>query len=69
MCLATIYIEDGDQREELLHDVAWVGPQDGGLQLITLMGESTLLRARIKSIDLLHGSIVLERTTMNLAQE
>jgi len=69
MCLATIYVENGDQREELLRDVAWIGPQGGGLQLITLMGESTVLRARIKSIDLLHSSIVLERTATNLAQE
>ncbi len=36
--------------------------------MIALMGESRLFQAKIKSIDLLHGSIVLEKTTTNLSQ-
>ncbi len=69
MCLATIYVENGDKREELMHDVAWVGPGSGGVQLVTLMGETTLVPATIKSIDLMRSSIVLERTTASPAEE
>lgn len=68
MCLATVYVEDDGQREEVMQDVAWIKPQSGGLQLITFMGESRLFQAKIKSIDLVHGSIVLEGMTTNLPQ-
>jgi predicted RNA-binding protein len=68
MCLATVYVENEDQKEAVMQDVAWIKPQSGGLQLITLLGESRLFQAKIKSIDLMHGSIVLERTTTNLPQ-
>ena len=68
MCLATVYVEDDGQREEVMQDVAWIKPQSGGLQLITFMGESRLFQAKIKSIDLVHGSIVLERMTTNPPQ-
>jgi predicted RNA-binding protein len=66
MCLATVYVENGGQREEVMQDVAWIRPQGDGLRLITLLGESKLVQARIKSIDLVKGSIVLERMTTNL---
>jgi predicted RNA-binding protein len=63
MCLATVYVEDDGQREKVMQDVAWIEPENGGLQLITLLGESKLFEARIKSIDLVKGSIVLEMAT------
>jgi len=61
MCLATVYIEDDGQREEVMQDVAWIKPANGGLQLITLLGESRLFQARIESIDLMNSLIVLKR--------
>lgn len=45
-----------------MRDVVWVEPNDSGLRLVSLMGESRLLQARIISIDLLNSSIVLQRT-------
>jgi predicted RNA-binding protein len=63
MCLATVYVEDDGQREKVMQDVAWIEPESGGLQLITLLGESRRFQARIKSIDLIKGSIVLEMAT------
>jgi predicted RNA-binding protein len=65
MCLATVYVEDDDQREEVMQDVAWIKPESGGLQLITLLGESRLFQAKIKSVDLMNGLIVLKRMTTN----
>ena len=63
MCLATVYIEDDGQREEVMQDVAWIKPANGGLQLITFLGESKLFQAHIESIDLMNSLIVLKRTT------
>jgi predicted RNA-binding protein len=69
MCLATVYIEDDDgQREQVMQDVAWIKPEDGGLQLIPLFGESRLLQAQIESIDLMNSLIVLKRMTTNSAK-
>jgi predicted RNA-binding protein len=43
-----------------MQDVAWIKPQESGIEFITLLGTSRLLDAKIKSIDLLNGAIVLE---------
>ena len=63
MCLATVYIEDDGQREKVMQDVAWIEPANGGLELITFLGESKLFQARIESIDLMNNLIVLKRMT------
>jgi predicted RNA-binding protein len=63
MCLATVYIEDDGQREQVMQDVAWIEPANGGLQLITLLGERKSLEARIERIDLVNSLIVLKRMT------
>ena len=63
MCLATVYIKDDGQREKVMEDVAWIAPANGALELITLLGESSLFQAQIESIDLMNSLIVLKRMT------
>lgn len=63
MCLATVYVEDGDQQEEVMRDVAWIEPENGGLELITMLGERQSFQARIKRIDLMKSVIILKRMT------
>jgi predicted RNA-binding protein len=63
MCLATVFIEDDGQRKQVMQDVAWIKPGDGGLQLTTLLGESRLFQAQIESIDLMNSLIVLKKMT------
>jgi predicted RNA-binding protein len=63
MCLATVYVEDGGRREEVMQDVAWIEPANGGLQLITLLGERKSFQAYIESVDLMNSLIVLKRMT------
>ena len=65
MCLATVFIEDDGQRKQVMQDVAWIKPADGGLQLTTLLGESRLFQAQIESIDLMNSLIVLKKMTTN----
>jgi len=59
VCLATVCVDNDGQREQVMDDVAWIRPQSHGLQLITFLGESRLLQAEIKSIDLVHGLIIV----------
>jgi predicted RNA-binding protein len=61
MCLATVFIEDDGQREQVMQDVAWIKPTDDGLQLTTMLGESRLFQAQVESIDLMKSTIVLKR--------
>ena len=68
MCLATVYLQVEGQKEEVMRDVAWVRPESSGLRLVGLMGESRLLQAKITSIDLLHNSIILQKTADELLQ-
>ncbi len=60
MCLATVYLEKDNQRQRVMEDVAWITPADRSIQLVTLLGESREFRCRIKTVDLVHGTIVLE---------
>lgn len=60
MCLATVYVDDDGQKEEVMRDVAWIEPKSQGVLLISFLGERQLFHARIKSIDLLNSSILLE---------
>jgi predicted RNA-binding protein len=68
MCLATVYVQNGELKEEVMRDVAWVEPQGCELRLVGLMGESSLLQAEILHIDLLHSSITVQRTAAELPQ-
>ena len=63
MCLATVYIEEDGQQEKVMQDVAWIEPANGGLELITLLGERQSFQAQIERIDLMKGSIVLKKMT------
>jgi predicted RNA-binding protein len=68
MCLATVFIEDDGQRKQVMQDVAWIKPADGGLQLTTLLGESRLFQAQIESIDLMNSLIVLKKMTTDFPE-
>jgi predicted RNA-binding protein len=57
--LATVYVEKNGEKEEVMRDVGWIRPEDGGLRLIDFMGQDRLVQAEIKDIDLMKSSIVL----------
>jgi predicted RNA-binding protein len=59
VCLATVYVERNGEKEEVMRDVGWIKPEDGGLRLIDFMGQDRLVQAEIKDIDLMKSSIVL----------
>lgn len=61
MCLATVYVESNGERKEVMRDVAWIRQQGHELQLITLMRDKQVIEARIKVIDLMTSSVILEQ--------
>jgi predicted RNA-binding protein len=60
VCLATVYVEKNGERGEIMHDVARVKPEGHGFRLIGFLGDSKLVKAKIKDIDLMSSSITLE---------
>lgn len=60
MCFATIWIDHGDKTEKVMHDVAYIEVEQDRLVLATLLGEERFFKNKIKSIDLLKSSVVLE---------
>lgn len=70
MCLATVYLEDDDgHRKQVMRDVAWIRPENGGLQLIDLLGESRRIQARIKRINLMDSRVFLEEVAADSGSE
>ena len=60
MCLARVYIEGKQPADTVMEDGAWISAEEGGLRVTSLFGQSLLLQARVKSIDLMESRVVLE---------
>lgn len=62
MCLSTVYMDLGDQQEEVMRDVAHIEAKDEGFILIGLLGEQKEIQGRIKSVDFVdEHTVVLEK--------
>ena len=60
MCIATIYVDDAGQTEEVMQDVVSVDCDSRGILLTTILGDEMLLSARIKHIDFLKHSVTVK---------
>ena len=61
MCIATVYVEAGNQRKEVMRDVVQVEAKRDGFLLFSLLGEQKYLKGKLKSIDFLTDhSVVIE---------
>ena len=60
MCIATVYVDDGNGIEEVMRDVISVEPENDGILLTSILGEEKLLQASIRNIDFLKHSVVVE---------
>jgi len=62
MCIATIYLDDGKQREEVMRDVVQLEAEKDGFLLVTLLGEEKFIKGRLKSVDfLMEHSVVIQK--------
>jgi len=62
MCIATIYFDDGKQREEVMRDVVQLEAEKDGFLLVGLLGENKFIKGRLKSIDFLREhSVIIQK--------
>jgi len=61
MCIGTVYLDTGNRRKEVMHDVISVEAKNNGFLLTALLGEGKFLEGKLKSIDFLsEHSVVIE---------
>ena len=59
MCLSTVYMNSGNEKREIMKEVARLEAEGQGFWLINLFGEKKFVEGSIQSADLLDGLIVL----------
>lgn len=59
MCIATIYFDDGEHREEVMSDVVQIEAGGNGFLCFSLLGERKFLKGKLKTIDFLEEHSVL----------
>ena len=59
MCEAAAYIVKGDTEELVMEEVAHIRPVGDKLELVTIMGETKIVDAKIKEINMLRHKIIL----------
>ena len=62
MCLAKVYLKENDHNEIVLENVASVEARENSLLITTILRETKIMEARIKSIDFANGNVVLEKS-------
>jgi predicted RNA-binding protein len=60
MCESKVFLATAEGEQLVLEDVISIRPEGEGYRLVTLFGEETHVRGRIKDIDLLKHRIVFE---------
>ena len=60
MCIATVYVDEAGQIEEVMQDVISVESANHGILLTTLLGEEKVLQAKVKYIDFLKHTVTIE---------
>jgi len=59
MCLSTVYMHSGDEKKEIMKDVANIEAEGDGFWFIDLFGERRFVQGRIEAINLLDGHFVM----------
>ncbi|HEX76762.1 MAG TPA: CooT family nickel-binding protein [Dehalococcoidia bacterium] len=65
MCIATVYVDEAGRMERVMQDVISVESENYGILLTTILGEEKLLEGKIKDIDFLKHSVIVEKDTSN----
>ncbi len=60
MCEATAYLVSNGQQERIIQDVVLMRSEESHLLLATLLGERRMVKAKVKEIDFLKHTILLE---------
>jgi predicted RNA-binding protein len=60
MCIATIQYDQKESNNFIMQDVVTIDINDNAISCVTILGERTLLEAKIKHIDFLKHSVLIE---------
>ncbi|MCK4682802.1 CooT family nickel-binding protein [Candidatus Bipolaricaulota bacterium] len=60
MCLASVHKGKGSEKENLLEEVALIRFEGEKLLLRTLFGEERAIKAKIKEIDFMNSTVLIE---------
>ena len=60
MCLARVVNVKKGEEGSLAEDVAWIGFEGTNIRLRPFLGEDRTLKARIKEIDFLNSTVLIE---------
>ncbi len=60
MCLANVYRRSGNAQEELLQEVALIRVDGERLLLRTLFGDERVITGRIKELDFVNSTVLIE---------
>lgn len=60
MCLASVHKRKGTEKENLLEEVALIRFEGTKLLVRTLFGEERAIKAKIKEIDFMNSTVLIE---------
>jgi len=60
MCLAKVYLQDGDKEELVMETVAYAEKKDGKLLLRNILRQETEVEGDIISVDFSGGRVVVK---------
>jgi len=59
MCLSTVYARYGNEKKEMMTDVAQIEAEDNGFWFIDLFGRKEFIAGDIESINLVDGHYII----------
>ena len=59
MCLSTVYMNSGNDRTEIMKDVARLEAEGQGFWLVGLLGEKKFIEGCIQTVDLIDDHFIL----------
>lgn len=65
MCLSTIYTISKNEKREVMKDVAKIEAEGAGFWAIDLFGERTFIEGTIRDVDLLGGTVMIDKGVLN----
>ncbi len=65
MCLSTIYAISKNEKREVMKDVARIEAEGAGFWAIDLFGERTFIEGTIRDVDLLGGTVMIDKGGLN----
>ena len=60
MCLAKVYLKDGDEEQLVMETVAYAEKKDGKLLLRNILRQETEVECEIVSVDFSGGRVVIK---------